>query len=394
MKTKKVFLSVMFGILFFSTNGIGQTKKPVAKKTTPSVNSNPSVIIGDQEWMSKNLDVSRFRNGDPIPEAKTKQAWADATAKHRPAWCYPEIGYSQIQKYGKPEKYGKLYNYYAVSDPRGLAPKGWSVPNASEWSKLIKVLNLKYPLPDPNDYYISTGKEGYYLMPHVKNIDSWYFLGEDLVLRKQKNTNSSGFNAMPAGNKWSNGRYEDLGFSAYWWVLHTPDDYHCYAKLDSGDSFKIISINEEESKGDGYSIRCIKIKEVETVQPDFYKRAVEKFNAKDYEGAIQEMNSYIKIYPEDYNGYYVRGNYKTWLNDDWKGALEDYDEGWNLVKLNHLQDEKNAQFLAFNLGQAIIATKNKERAWEACMLFNEIKNTGIEDVKDMIHKYCATSFKD
>ena len=37
-----------------------------------------TVVIGSQTWMSENLNVSTFRNGDPIPEAKTNEEWKKA----------------------------------------------------------------------------------------------------------------------------------------------------------------------------------------------------------------------------------------------------------------------------------------------------------------------------
>jgi uncharacterized protein (TIGR02145 family) len=74
-----------------------------------------SVTIGSQIWMKKNLDVDHYRNGDPIPQITDTIQWARLTTG---AWCYnnndPAIG----------TIYGKLYNWYAVNDPRGLAPEG------------------------------------------------------------------------------------------------------------------------------------------------------------------------------------------------------------------------------------------------------------------------------
>lgn len=75
------------------------------------------VIIGDQVWMASNLDVDTFRNGDPIPHAKTDEDWELAGANGEPAWCY----YGNNP--GNSEEFGKLYNWYAVNDPRGLAPE-------------------------------------------------------------------------------------------------------------------------------------------------------------------------------------------------------------------------------------------------------------------------------
>jgi len=77
-----------------------------------------SIKIGNQEWMTRNLDVDRFRNGDLIPHVKLDVEWEETRRKGQPAWCY----YDNDPENGK--KYGKLYNWCAVNDPRGLAPDG------------------------------------------------------------------------------------------------------------------------------------------------------------------------------------------------------------------------------------------------------------------------------
>ena len=96
-----------------------------------------SVRIGNQEWMTRNLGVDRFRNGDLIPQVESDEEWKKAGENGRSAWCY----YDNNPENGK--KYGKLYNWYAVNDPRGLAPKGWRVPTNEEWTTLINFLGGK-----------------------------------------------------------------------------------------------------------------------------------------------------------------------------------------------------------------------------------------------------------
>jgi len=87
--------------------------------------------IGTQEWTSRNLDVDRYRNGDIIPEITDPAEWVLATTG---AWCY----YNNDSANGP--IYGKLYNNYAVTDPRGLAPVGYHVPTKTEWETLITTL--------------------------------------------------------------------------------------------------------------------------------------------------------------------------------------------------------------------------------------------------------------
>lgn len=97
-----------------------------------------SVIIGNQSWMAENLNTSKFRNGDPIPEVKTDEEWAKALKEGRPAWSY----YDNDPKKG--EIYGKLYNFYAVNDSRGLAPNGWHIPSDNEWTVLTDYLETTF----------------------------------------------------------------------------------------------------------------------------------------------------------------------------------------------------------------------------------------------------------
>lgn len=89
------------------------------------------VKIGKQVWMSKNLEVTIFGNGETIEEAKNSKEWRKACKEGRSAWCY----YMFKEEHGL--VYGKIYNWFAVNDPRGLAPKGWHIPTNTEWTTLV-----------------------------------------------------------------------------------------------------------------------------------------------------------------------------------------------------------------------------------------------------------------
>ena len=93
-----------------------------------------TVKIGTQTWMTSNLNVTTFRNGDPIMEAQSVEEWERCGKKKIPAWCW----YDNDGKLDK--KSGKLYNWYAVNDPRGLAPEGFHVPNEEDWKTLVNQL--------------------------------------------------------------------------------------------------------------------------------------------------------------------------------------------------------------------------------------------------------------
>ena len=120
MKIILIFLIALFVIL------ISCNKNDTS--TNPTNNNIESVTIGTQVWMLKNLDVDHYRNGDPIPQVTDNDTWANLSTG---AWCY----YNNDPVLGN--IYGKLYNYYALMDPRGLTPTGWHIPG-NEWGILFE----------------------------------------------------------------------------------------------------------------------------------------------------------------------------------------------------------------------------------------------------------------
>src|SRR5688572_16831919 len=94
------------------------------------------IKIGNQVWATTSLDVVTFRNGDSIPEIKLNEEWEKAGKEGRPAWSY----YENDSEKGK--TYGRMYNWYAVNDPRGLCPEGWHVPTNEEWITLETHLGI------------------------------------------------------------------------------------------------------------------------------------------------------------------------------------------------------------------------------------------------------------
>ncbi len=108
------------------------------KSITTEIEEKPrkkTFIIGDQEWMTSNLDVKNYRNGDPILQSVSLDHWLYAYQNKIPTWCYPNFD----ARLGK--KLGILYNWYAVADERGIAPEGYHVPTKEEYKKLAKSLD-------------------------------------------------------------------------------------------------------------------------------------------------------------------------------------------------------------------------------------------------------------
>lgn len=138
-------------------NGVGQFQVSGDKEASIfSIYDNQE--IGTQKWMRLNLQTSFFRNGELIQQAKTEAEWLWATENKVPAWCY----YNQEPANGP--KYGYLYNWYAINDPRGLAPKGWQIPSQQEYQKLLDY--FKAPAPGVS---IQLKPAGYRLDPTTFN---------------------------------------------------------------------------------------------------------------------------------------------------------------------------------------------------------------------------------
>ncbi len=183
--------------------------------------------IGDQIWMAKNLNVSHFRNGNPVPEIRANEDWIEYAEEGKPAWCYYD------NDPANEEKYGKLYNWYAVIDARGLAPKGWHIPSDDEWARLI-------------DYLGGFTLAGEKLKPCIKEAKSLKTLYE------------SGFNALPAGYRNSKGGFSYLGNCGFWWSStgKIPDNAWCRYMYFNDNDVNRGSFNRRS----GFSVRCLQAK--------------------------------------------------------------------------------------------------------------------------------------
>jgi uncharacterized protein (TIGR02145 family) len=209
------------GILFFYLHNNNTDNKSDEKgKYIPNV----IVTLGTQVWTTSNLDVTTFRNGDSIPEAESNKEWENAKNEGTPAWCY----YLGDASYGN--KYGKLYNWYAVNDTRGLAPQGQHIPSDAEWIALIDYLGG----------YNKAGKK-------MKSVSGWESSGNG--------NNNSGFSVLPGGGRLGTGPFDDLGFGGYFWSSNEYDNGTAMTCGLISSNSKVDLVHDD--KGCGYSVRCI-----------------------------------------------------------------------------------------------------------------------------------------
>ena len=224
---RNAIASPAIGLIIYNTttNSLEIRNSSAWVSLSPAADALPTIQIGTQKWMSKNLDVAFYRNGDPIPQVTDPTAWAGLTTG---AWCY----YDNDPMQGS--KYGKLYNWYAVNDARRLAPQGWHIPSDAEWTTLETTLGG------------SSVAGGKMKIPGTFN---WTYpnAGAD---------NSSGWAGLPGGSHFFNGIFYDIENDGLWWSsteYNTTDAWY----RDLTNSFSKL-YGYYSYKQNGLSVRCLR----------------------------------------------------------------------------------------------------------------------------------------
>ncbi len=186
-----------------------------------------SVAIGTQIWMTKNLKTRRYRNGDKIKTTTpaTLDMSDEVTPKYQWAFNADEINV---------DTYGRLYTWYAITDPRGVCPLGWHVPTDEDWSILISYLEGKL------------NKGG-----SLKEAGTTHWAPPNTGA-----TNATDFSALPGGYRFYYGRFSDIGFSGFWWSSSESSESNAYGRGIVNNNSQVPRLNF--SKRDGLSVRCIK----------------------------------------------------------------------------------------------------------------------------------------
>ena len=190
--------------------------------------SPPNVTICDQDWMVRNLDVSTYKNGDPIPKVTDDSEWAALTTG---AYCYYN---NDSTTYAA--TYGKLYNWYAVNDPRGLGPPGWHVASDAEWATLSDCLGGETVAGGP-----------------MKEIGTTHWNSPNSGA-----TNLSGFTGLPGGCRFSDGFFFWIDYYCYLWssTEYFPGSVDAWYRLLFYDDNAIF--DDYLDKHWGLSVRCLK----------------------------------------------------------------------------------------------------------------------------------------
>ncbi len=198
-------------------------------------NSYPTIIINGQEWMQKNLSVTKYRNGDSIPTGLSNFAWQNTQS----GACAVNFDYPPYDSI-----YGKLYNWYAVNDSRGLCPLGWRVPSYADWSSLLIYLDPSVIIGGNYDTSLAGGK--------LKSVNGWEYPNIGA-------TNESGFSALPGSLRHVDGTYVplDFGYQGYWWSS-TPSDTSGAGRIMLSYIIAGASLSDGANKQAGFSVRCVR----------------------------------------------------------------------------------------------------------------------------------------
>lgn len=179
--------------------------------------------------MAENLKTTRYQNGDPIDHVTNINKWGHFQI-NKGAYIYYDN--NVINK----DIHGALYNWYAATDTRNIAPAGWRVPNIADWQKLI-------------DYLDSYSNDNYGYKLRETTSAHWYFQSHTKIV----STNSTGLTSIPSG-KATIGKFMAKGgpWSHYWTSSGTVNGSSCIYLQDN------ISMVHKQPNGIGFSIRCIK----------------------------------------------------------------------------------------------------------------------------------------
>lgn len=232
-KRKSLFLIFLLFLLFLNAKTLSVNSVFKDEHNNLETHQNQqafkSIKIGSQIWMTQNLNVSTYSNGDFIREVNSKEEWNQAGRDRIPAYCYYEFNSKNNTKYGK------LYNWYAVNAQRKLAPKGWHIPSDQEWEILVNHLG---------------GKNNAGLK--LKSKEGWSSKGNG--------NNLSAFSALPGGCIGASDFFYNIMNVGFWWSsTNQSNDYSyiqsSYVMLTCGNSDVMFN---SAPPSQGFSIRCIK----------------------------------------------------------------------------------------------------------------------------------------
>lgn len=196
----------------------------------------PTVLIGDQCWLNKNLNIGTMILNSALPSQNTPDEIIEK-------YCYSN-SLDSCEKYGGLYNWNEMMQYNNEEGSRGICPNGWHIPTDEEWKELEGEIDSHYGYPD--EHWDQFGPfRGWDLGINIRSQSNWYNLGIGY--------DKFGFNAQPGGQRENNSEFEEMGLMGYYWTSTSPGL--------SGNSRWISTGNkvarELDQKEHGYAVRCI-----------------------------------------------------------------------------------------------------------------------------------------
>ncbi len=217
-----------------------------------------TVVLGEQEWMAENLRTSKYNDGTSLFTGLSNYAWSITTEG-----AYSVYPHQNVKGINTSEEmiraYGKLYNWFAVADERGICPKGWRVPSDRDWDKLVNYMKDTYNKTNEWEDVDAIGNA----LKACWQVDSIF---ESRCGREEHprwsysnihfGTDDVEFTAVPAGGRYKDGSYSNIGGAVLWWSSTESSEDYAWGRLLAyyhGGVFRYSG-----NKKTGFSVRCLK----------------------------------------------------------------------------------------------------------------------------------------
>lgn len=188
------------------------------------------IVIGSFKWFTENLRTNHYQNGDPIDNVTDNTDWSNVTTGAFSWYSNDYNNYGRI--------YGALYNWYSVSDSRGICPVGWRVPTDSEWTSLTDFIGGSS---------VAGGK-----LKSLRTVPEEHPRWES---PNEGATDEFGFSALPGGYRYVAGNFYDIGSYANWWASTESSSSNAWFWSITSNSTDLT--RSSTYKQNGYSVRCI-----------------------------------------------------------------------------------------------------------------------------------------
>lgn len=320
---------------------------------------NNTIIIGNQEWAKKNLSTEFFRNGDKITQAKSFKEIKEAEKSKTPLWWYYDFNPKNDVRYGK------MYNWWAVIDQRGLAPSGFKIPNQIEFEDLIAYTERKtsYLKSKTGWGNIISGGPKRIDCPNCKNWSDSYKLKTachkckdnryiDIEVPERQHSNNGidkyGFNGLPGGTihcvSIDMMSFNDIGYDCIYWSpqdnygvneVYNARDYYLGGEKNRIDAYSIDNFNgKSHYQVIGAYIRCIKANVI--VSKENYETGELRVLSYSSNGQVDSILSFHK------NG---QKQFKAQIkNDQLNGFFYSYLNDRIVIEGQNLNNQKDGNF--------------------------------------------------